>query len=281
MTFTHHFLRRAWRHMLWLPMCLMALSAHAGSISFNLSINDNKLTLSHQGDASAFHPVVLRMQADGRWQTLQPLPGTQAPVEFKPGAQFTFAWPDRRPVSSLAPIETLRPVMVRFFDQAGAGFGQISFFNHPLNATEDLSLKAGYVNGRMTIAPPTSAAIRATWLLWPKEQGIAALTEPVQPKHHQPDARRLTWQSGADKVSVDLGKGLPAAHLLHETEDGYRLQIVPNGGVQGRQQRAGWLEANERFYFAARLALAAALALLLWPLLSFWRNRNAPKVITK
>ncbi len=264
--------RRLWR-LLAMPALLLALSAHAGNISFNLSLNDNKLVLINQGNSAAFHPTVLRMLGDGRWEALPPAPGVKPTVELAPNAPIEFAWPDNRPPSTLTPIEALRPVMVRFFDQAGASFGQISFFNHPLTATEDQVLKARYINGQMTVAPPKSGTIRASWLLWPQEDGITTLAGPLQLANRQPAARRIVWQPGMEAQRFDLGRGLPVTFLLHETDQGLRSQFLSDGQVQGRQQRAGWLDASKQFYWLAQLAAAAAGALLLWQFASGWRNR--------
>ncbi len=266
----HRFLR-----LLLLPALLLALSAHAGNISFNLSLHDQKLTLLNQGNSPAFYPTVLRMLADGRWEPLLPAPGASQPVELAPNGQLELIWPDQRPLDKLTPIEALRPVMVRFFDQAGAGFGQISFFSQPLNASDEQMLNARYVDGRMTITPPASPAIRASWLLWPQEDGIAPLTMPIDLQHRQPAARRFEWQPGMETPVLDLGKGLPVAFLLHETEQGIRSQVVSGGHLQGRQQRAGWLDATTQFYLLAKLAAAAAIALLLWHAVGRWRNRTA------
>lgn len=267
-------LLRGWLRLLWLPVWLLALPAHAGSISFSLSLNDDQLTLVNQGDTPAFYPVVYRLTAHGQWQPLQLAPGTTAPVEMQARAQFNAVWPDRRPLASLTPLEALQPVMVRFFDQAGVSFGQISFFNQPLNASEELRLQAGYVDGRLIIKPPKTPGIEVTWLLWAQEDGILPLTRPVQPEHRQPDAKRIAWQPKMGQESLDLGKGMPVAFLLHQTREGFYSQVVARGRLQGRQQRSAWLDAHMQFYWAARLALAAATGLLLWHFIAGWRNRN-------
>lgn len=258
-----------------LAALLLALPAHAGNISFNLSLTGQKLTLTNQGNTSAFHPTVLRMLADGSWEALPPLPARQVPVELAPNTQFELAWPDLPAPANPASIDALRPVMVRFFDQAGAGFGQISFFNQPEHATEEVTLAARYIDGRMTITPPDHALIRASWLLWPQENGIAPLATPLQLQQQQPAARRIEWRRDMAAPSLDLGKGMPIAFLVHETAQGLRSQVVADGRVQGRQQRTGWLNAAPQFYFLARLAAIAAAALMLWQLAGNWRKRNA------
>lgn len=241
---------------------LLAMPAHGGNISFNLSITGNKLTLTHQGDSPAFNPRVLRLLDDGRWEALPPAPGAQAPVEFKPQAKVELIWTERPAPPSPASLETLRPVMVRFLDQAGASFGQISFFHQPQPAGADLVLEAAYAGRRLHIAPPKNPEPRATWVVWPQEEGIAALTEPVTSAPRQPDARRIQWQQGSEALSLDLGRGMPVAFLLHETPQGLRAQIVPSGRVAGRQQRAAWLDYGKPFLGAAMAALLAGLALL-------------------
>ncbi|RJG03403.1 hypothetical protein [Noviherbaspirillum sedimenti] len=259
-------LPRALLRLSLLLLLLPALPAQAGNISFNLSITGDRLTLSNQGDSPAFAPRVLRLLDGGHWETLQPPAGEQAPRELKPQAQYQLTWPERAPPANTASPETLRPVMVRFFDQAGAGFGQISFFNQPQPASDDLTLDAGYVDGRLRIGSPKNPAIKATWLLWAQEEGIAALSGPVTATRPQPDALRIEWGPGSGAQNLDLGQGMPVAFLLHETAQGLRSQVVPTGRVQGRQQRTAWLNLAAQFRSAALVALLAGLALLAWHL---------------
>ena len=264
----------AWLRLSLLSILLLALSAQAGNISFNLSITGDKLTLSNQGDSPAFDTSVLRLLDDGRWETLLPAPGVLPPVEMKPQAQYQLTWPNRPAPTATASPEALRPVMVRFFDQAGASFGQISFFNQPQPASDDMTLAAGYADGRLRIAPPKNPALKATWLLWAQEEGIAALTGPLTAARAQPNALRIDWSAGRTPQNLDLGKGMPVAFLLHETAQGLRSQVIPSGRMQGRQQRAGWLNLGAQFSNAALVALLAGLALLAWHLLATWQKHR-------
>lgn len=264
-----------WKLFLCLAWLLQAMAtpAHAGSIGFGLSLTENRLTVTNQGNSSAYYPTAFRLLGDGRWEQLTLTPGSKQPAELPPGAQLDFAWPENRPLSGLPPLEALRPVMVRFFDQAGASFGQMSFFNQPLTATDTLA--AGYVDGKMRIAPPTGTAIRATWLLWPQEEGIAPLRKPVDFLPRQPPARHITWNQETKPQTFDLGAGLPVAFLLHETNQGLRLQVVADGGVQGSQQRTGWLDRSAAFQlWACGLAILGGLALL-WQTTRIRRQERA------
>ena len=261
----HFQLPRALLRLTLLPILLLALSAQAGNISFNLSITDNTLTLSNQGDSPAFRPSVLRLLDNGHWEVLQPAPGVKPPPEFKPQAQYQLAWPPRPAPASATSLETLRPVMVRFFDQAGADFGQISFFNQPQPASDDLTLEAGYVDGHLRIAPPKNPDLKASWLVAAREEGIAGLTAPLSPKS-QPDAVRIAWPASGEVRNFDLGRGMPVVFLIHETAQGLRSQVVASGRVPGRQQRATWLNRSKQFSSAALAALLAGAALLAWHL---------------
>jgi len=76
-----------------------------------------------------------------------------------------------------------------------------------------------------------------------------------------------------DKLHLNLGAGLPSAILLHEVGGGYVMQNLINGGVQGVQQRASWLDASVHFYnWAEGIAAVAGIALLCC-LASAWRRR--------
>ena len=241
--------------MLAVAALLLSLSAVAGSVSFRLSLTGSQLTVINQGDSSAFYPAVFRMLPDGSWGQLAAI-GT--PAELAAGASLQLTWPDMRPPEQVSELERMQPVMVRFFDQTGVGFGQISFFRAP--PTAKTALKARYVSGALQIEPPDGApSIRASWVLWPQEEGIRPIRLPVRFEHRPPPALRIDWRrQGRVPFQLDTGAGQPAAILIHETEQGYALQLVPDGGLQGREQRAAWLDATPKFYAASLIALAIA-----------------------
>ena len=258
--------------MLTLAALLISLSAVAGSISFRLSLTGSQLTVANQGDSTAFYPGAFRLLPDGNWEQLR---ANSAPAELVAGARLEFSWPDTRPLEQLSELERMQPVMLRFFDQAGVGFGQISFFHAP-PATKH-ALTAGYVNGNLQIKPPDGgSSIRASWVLWPQEEGIKSIRLPVRFEHHQPPAMRIDWQrQGRPPFQLDTGAGQPAAILIHETEQGYSMQLVPGGGLQGREQRAAWLDATLKFYAASLIALAFGVAAMV---VQFLRR---PRTVTR
>ncbi|MFY9328666.1 MAG: hypothetical protein WAO76_11720 [Georgfuchsia sp.] len=248
-----------WGMMLAIVVLLFSLPAVAGNLSFQLSLTGSQLTVINKGDSTAFYPAAFRLLADGKWEQLKT---AEAPAELAAGSSLQFIWPDTRPLKQLPALERLQPVMLRFFDQAGVGFGQISFFHSPLAAK--YSLTTAYVDGNLQIRPPDDASsIRASWLLWPQEEGIKPIHQPVRFEHHQPPALRIDWQHHSKApFQLDTGAGEPAAILIHETGQGLALQLVPGGGLQGREQRAAWLDATPKFYVAALIALASGAAAL-------------------
>ena len=247
---------------------LISCSACAGSISFQLSLTGTALTLIAKGDSTAFYPSVYRLLADGRWERLASASGAQIGAELLPGAHLDFIWPDARPLTSMAPIERLQPLMVRFFDQAGVSFGQISFMHPPSVARE--TLPARYAGDQLEIAPPTAGGIHATWILWAQEEGIVPIRKPVGFDHLQPPARRVEWSSAALPIHLFTGAGQPMPTLVHETAQGLVLQTVAAGVVQGRQQRTAWLDGRMVFYGLALLALVLAMLL---PVVLVWRGK--------
>ncbi|MGE5304742.1 MAG: hypothetical protein ACM3TN_15640 [Alphaproteobacteria bacterium] len=257
--------------MLALTALLFAQPALAGSMYFGLSLTGSQVTLTNQGNASAFYPAVFRMLADGSWAQLK---ATSAPAELAAGAHFQLTWPETRPEEDISEIERMQPVMVCFFDQSGVSFGQITFFNAPPEAKT--VLKAGYVNGALQIALPAVAAssIKATWVLWSREEGIKPIRLPVRFAHHPPPALRIDWRDqGKAPFQLDTGAGRPAVILLHETEQGYTQQYVPDGDLQGREQRASWLDATPQFYKASLIALVFATGAMVLQFLRRLRGR--------
>lgn len=282
-TTTFHFPSLLRRGLLACTIFLYSLSATAESISFRLSLTGSStLIVTMIGEGQAFYPAVLHMLPDGRWEPLVSKPGSALPAEMLPGKNYELEWPDTRSPQSLTPFEHLQPVMVRYYEKDGISFGQIAFINTPPPAME--TLQVGYSNGSLVIAPPEanraasadSNTIRASWVLWPQEDGIALIHKPLHFEHRQPPAQRIEWQSGASAFHINTGKGEPDAILLHETAQGYVLQTVAGSGLQGRQQRTAWLDASSKFYGAALMsAFVAAIALLLY-LLRATRKNTTP-----
>lgn len=257
--------------LLGLGLLLTALPAAAGAIFFNLSLTKDRLTVSNLGNSSAFYPAAYRLLANGQWEALQALPRQRTAAELASNAQITFLWPALPAKDGKTTPAALQPVMVRFFDQAGAGFGQISFFQQPPPVSAPL--ESFYHDGQLVIVPP--ATPRTTWLLWAQEEGIAPLQQAVDFTHRQPDAQRITWHAGDRPKAFDLGRGQPAAMLLHETAQGFELQVLSSGGRQGREQRAAWLDASPGLYIVAGGALGLAFLLLLWHAVQARRQRRA------
>ena len=257
-TIRGHFgnLATACKILLALAALLLSLPAPAGTLSFRLSLTGSELTVTNQGDSSAFYPAIFRMLADGRWAQLE---ASASPAELAPGMRLQFKWPDAPAAQQGAALERMQPVMVRFFDQAGVGFGQVSMLRPPPAAAAAAALKARYVRGLLQIDPPEGVPVRATWVLWPQENGIAPISRPVRFEHNQPPARRIDWaRQGKAPFQLDAGAGQPNVMLVHETGAGYALQVVPGGGLGGREQRAAWLDATPTFYAAALIALVLA-----------------------
>jgi len=236
-------------------------AAHAGSISFDLALTGMRLTLINTGDSVAFFPGALAMRGDGRWQPMSPPAGQRTPSQLAPGERMELTWPDTRSLETLSPVERLRPTMIRFHDQAGVGFGQVSFFASPPPAVTTLS--ARYAGGSLQISPPGGDEIPATWVLWPQESGIASIREAFKGDGLQPQAQRIDWRTQQKTFSFLTGAGLPAVTLLHETAQGFQLQRVASGWPGGKQQRSGWLDSSDLFYTLALgfAALAAGVAL--------------------
>ena len=243
--------------MLVVTMLLLSLPASAGSVSFELSLTGPQLTVTNKGNGSAYYPAAFRLLDGGKWERLA---ANGTPAELAPGARLELNWPELRPLAQLSALEQMQPVMVRFFDEAGAGFGQVSFFHHPPVAKS--ALRAGYVDGAFQIEPPEAVlSTKASWVLWPQEDGIGKLGLPQSFEHSQPPARHIDWlRHGRLPFRLDTGAGQPEVMLLHETEQGYALQLVHGGGLQGREQRAAWLDAAPKFYFASLIVLALAAA---------------------
>lgn len=255
---------------------LFCVCAVASNISFDLSLTGTELTITNKGDGTAFYPAVFRMTADGRWEAMADLSPTPS-AEFLAGGNIKRSWPAQPGLDKGPAVLRLQPVMVRFFDQAGVGFGQISFFNQPKES--DVAVKVdGFSFGKLVIHPPESGPankrIHASWLLWPKEDGIEPIKRPVRFEHIQPPAIRIEWTPETKTQYFDVGAGQPATILLHETDDGISIQRIPGGGLQGREQRSPWLNGANLFYGLAVALLLLAAGALVWHGINGIRTRK-------
>jgi len=258
---------RSCRGLLLAVLSVCACAAYAGNISFNLSLTGTNLVVTHAGDSIAFFPSALAMQADGGWNPLSPRTGKAALTQLAPGERMELVWPDARPLAQLSGVERLRPTMLRFHDQAGVGFGQISFFGSPPPAAS--TVPAEYAGGVLRLSPPSGNAIHATWVLWPQEEGIDGIRGALKGDVVQPPAQRIDWRADSKTTEYFTGAGLPSVVLIHETAQGYQLQRVAAGRPGGKQQRSPWLDASRWFYSLALAFLALAVGVVLWS----WRRR--------
>lgn len=248
------------RTLLICAIWMASLPALAGDTAFRLTLDGSTLIVTSLGKDQAFYPAVLRLLPDGRWQPLSAQPGSTLPAELIKDQDYLLAWPDAQ--QDFSRIENLLPVMVRYFDVNGASFGQIAFLNTPPPAAD--TLQAGYIDGSLAISPPqTGQPIRASWVLWPQEEGMAALDKPLRFEHVQPPAQRIAWQASAGTFHLSTGGAQPDVVLLHETARGFVLQTVAGNNLTDRQQRTNWIDASTVLYRAALVAaLLAAIALL-------------------
>ncbi|MFA6015754.1 MAG: hypothetical protein WC742_11875 [Gallionellaceae bacterium] len=210
------------------------------------------------------------MLPDGRWESLSSAEKTKNPAEMTPGTRLDWNWSVRPAHEKFSEISRIQPMMVRFFDQAGVSFGQISFFQQPPVA--QVNLHTQYRDAELQIsAPQNSSVLQASWLLWPQEEGISSIDRAVNFTQQQPDAAFFDWKNSELKQYVATGLGQPAAVLLHQTPQGYRIQFIQGGGLQGRQQRSAWLVAGSWFY-----GLGVSLAVMATVLFLFARFMRKP-----
>jgi hypothetical protein len=249
----------------WFPLlagaAVLISSMHdvaAGNISFRLERTDTTLKLTNQGTEAAYFPGVLRLQSDGRWEPLSARSTT--PAELAVNESCEFDW--REPVHAAgdSDLANFTGLMVRFFDQSGASFGQIAMLNPP-NVAQDIS-HVEYRSRRMTLSVNDVKNPSFSWLLSADESGIAPLDHPGDFTVHQTPARRIDWQRVGSAISVDMGPTKVAAILLHATDHGWVIQRI--SADPGSEQRAGWLNASEHFYRLAGTLAVAALASFAW-----------------
>ncbi len=231
-----------------LLISLASLSpAFAGNITFTFELHGNQCVVVNKGDSAAYYPVVLQLGRDGQWLHLK---ATTQLSELLPGGMLTEDLGEI-PTGAYTDIAGLRVVMIRFFDQTGVSFGQVSLLRSPPHSS--YKMKARYADGRLTLeAPPEGSGIRATWVLAPFEEGILPISGALSFKHKQPPATRIEWLQKHSAV-IETGAAMPTAMLLHETADGLTMQAVQMARTKKIEQRTAWLYMKSAFYIVGGL----------------------------
>jgi hypothetical protein len=220
-------------------------SAFAGSITFTFELRGNQCIAVNKGDSAAYYPVMFKLGRDGQWL---PLNGAVQSAELLPGGMLTVDFGDIPAEVKSNDLDGMRAVMIRFFDQAGVSFGQVSVLRPPLET--GASIAAGYANKRLKlVAPPEKSRILATWVLAPFEEGIRPISGALSFTHNQPPATRIEWQQKRS-AEINTGAALPAVMLLHETADGVTVQVVQAPRTKKVEQRTVWLTMKRAFYVA-------------------------------
>lgn len=238
-------------------------AATAGTINFELELRDSRYVAVNRGDSAAYYPALFRLDRSGRWQELQP---DVRPMELWHGGVLS-APAAATPAQGVEQAEVL---LVRFFDQAGIAFSQITVLSRPPAVAA--GLKASYAGTRLTInAPHATDIIKATWLLLPWDTGIASLLTPQSFAHTPARAVRMHWREQSRGEFV-TGTHLPDLLLLHETSEGFRLQRLTNSNPRHPEQRTAWLRMKRTWYLLAGFCgLGGALLAL-----QAYRSRVAP-----
>lgn len=254
----------------------------AGTINFSFELRDNRCVVVNRGDSLAYYPAIFKLGHDGRWTALKT---DRQPAELQPGGTLTITLEETSALNSsmgvgtgtvnfsntstLSNIDSLYPVMIRFFDQSGVSFGQVSLLRSPPESA--YTVRAAYRGNRFRMySPADKNKIQATWVLAPFEEGIAPIFRPMTFTHSHPAATRIDWKQ-QKKADVEIGTTRPAVFLLHETPDGLRLQSVKYIGAIIVQQRTAWLTMRKPLYGTA---LGCALCALLFTMYDYRTDRD-------
>ena len=235
-------------------------SAIAGNITLNFELRDKKCFIANRGDSTAYYPVVTELDSSGQWIPLKTdlhsselLPGGSISTELAPSAGPANGPPD---------ITALRIVMAGFFDQAGVSFGQVAVLRSP--PASDYKIKAAYSGKHLQLAVPAGTNnIQATWVIAPREEGIAPALGPQSFTYNQPPATRIDWKK-TSHAEIETGAALPSVMLVHETPGGFALQTVQKGKIKKSEQRTLWLNFKRPFYIMAALLGICGIFLLLY-----------------
>ena len=225
-----------------------AIPATAGSITFNFELQGDQCVVANRGDSTVYYPVIFQLGRSGQWIELK---SATPPTELKPGGVISVQLGEERSAPASHDPDYTRAMLIRFFDQAGVSFGQIDLLRPPPQSR--YNIKTTYAGNRLRIAaPPERSGILATWVLAPREEGIAPISNAQTFTQHQPPPTRIAWLQQQAAV-VEIGAAMPVITLLHETADGFTLQNIQKRGAKKVEQRTAWLNMKWLFYATALL----------------------------
>lgn len=221
------------------------------------------------GDSTAYYPVVFQLDNAGAWL---PLRSDLHSSELPPRGVLTVDLPPNSSPANNLDFKAVQPLMIRFFDQTGVSFGQV-YLLHPLPESR-YKVSARYVGSRLRLNAPTNGInIRATWVLVPFEVGISPIFRAQQFTYYQPPATRIDWQQ-KQSADIDIGPTITTTILLHETSDGFALQMVQKGYISRAEHRVAWLYMHRRFFVLAALCAICGIFLTFY---AYRDNRTGVK----
>lgn len=230
-----------------LAFFLVSFCATADTIFFDLKEDGKSITMTQRGDGTAFYPHVFFLGAHGDWQVLAAPPSIS---QLAKGDSMRMDW---RPASNIHPSRALQ---IRYFDRAGASFGQLTFLaNWP-------GLNTPFATRRESerlLLEATGNEVSSTWVLWAADEDERPSPNFNNPTRSPLPPLHLQW-NGSSGNSRSLSYGAGQIVLLHELSAGtkrYATQYLPAMPVASSPFRPAWLDFGERYYAAALFALIA------------------------
>ncbi|NEX64585.1 6-pyruvoyl-tetrahydropterin synthase-related protein [Noviherbaspirillum galbum] len=230
----------------------------ADQVTFDIAGDGPQIVVTQRGNATAFFPEAFLLDSHGQWLRLS---GTGTGAELAPGQSLRFLKP---PTGAAFPAT---PLLLRFQDKAGVGFGQIAFLE-PTSVVNALTVDRAE-NGRLNLRRTNADAVMS-WLLAAPISVMPSMRPEVDRLPAPMPALPIRWRDPGrstqdDRTVDDPGPGETV--LLHEMHRNgkteFAIQPISRQADGYFIQQPFWLNKTSWFQWLTVLSGLGAVGTLL------------------
>ena len=238
----------------------------AGTVGFSVDFTNQVISIKNTGTESAYRLTAWSLGgAHEEWVKVNLNASESAYLEPGHRAEGNLVGNVSNSVISKA-----CPVVIAFFDQAGAPFYQLTWRSSPGRIF--VPLEFNRQNSVLTVKRDNELRkdLLFTYVISNPYQGIHELTQPISQNIRIPSISKHDWSTGLP-ITLDTGPVQTGVWLIHEYENKtLELQIIPDGVARGTEQLPVFIVFLRKYFLhISAMFLSFGLALVLF---SFIKN---------
>ena len=227
------------------PVVLFLYSVcNAGTVGFSVDFTNEVISIKNTGTESAYRLTAWSLGgAHEEWVKVNLNASESAYLEPGHRAEGNLVGSVSNSVISKA-----CPVVIAFFDQAGAPFYQLTWRSSPSRIF--VPLEFSRQNSVLTVKKDNELRkdLLFTYVISNPYQGIHELTQPISRNIRIPSISKHEWSTGLPIV-LDTGPAQTGVWLIHEYENKtLELQIIADGVARGTEQLPAFIVFLRNYY---------------------------------